>query len=130
MFRWFVGLELDEPVWDVTVFTKNRDRLLAGDIAQGFFQAVLAEAQQRRLLSPEHFTIDGTLVRAWAGQKSFRRRRRRRPGAPDSDPGNPTVDFHGERRRIRPINRRPIRRRAWRRRELATRRSSPITGMC
>jgi len=98
MFRWFVGLELDEPVWDVTVFTKNRDRLLGGDIAQAFFQAVLAEAQERHLLSPEHFTIDGTLVRAWAGHKSFRRRRRRRRGPQGDDPGNPTVDFHGERR--------------------------------
>lgn len=99
MFRWFVGLELDEPVWDVTVFTKNRDRLLAGDIAQGFFQAVLAEAERRHLLSPEHFTIDGTLVHAWAGQKSFRRRGGRRPKPSDADPGNPSVDFHGERRR-------------------------------
>ena len=98
MFRWFVGLELDDPVWDVTVFTKNRDRLLAGEIAQAFFQAVLAEAQQRHLLSAEHFTIDGTLVRAWAGQKSFQRRRGRRRGRQDGDPGNPTVDFHGERR--------------------------------
>lgn len=98
MFRWFVGLELDEPVWDVTVFTKNRDRLLAGEIAQAFFQAVLADAQRRHLLSPEHFTIDGTLVRAWAGQKSFRRRRGRRRSGGDDDPGNPTVDFHGERR--------------------------------
>ena len=98
MFRWFVGLELDEPVWDVTVFTKNRDRLLAGDIAQGFFQAVLAEAERRHLLSPEHFTIDGTLVHAWAGQKSFRRRGGRRPRTGDDDPGNPSVDFHGERR--------------------------------
>jgi transposase len=96
MFRWFVGLELDEPVWDVTVFTKNRDRLLEGEIAQGFFGAVLAEAKQRQLLSPEHFTIDGTLVRAWAGQKSFQRRHGRK--RPTDDPGNPTVDFHDERR--------------------------------
>lgn len=98
MFRWFVGLELDEPVWDVTVFTKNRDRLLAGEIAQAFFAAVLAEAQRRQLLSAEHFTIDGTLVRAWAGHKSFQRRRRGRRRPRDDDPGNPTVDFHGERR--------------------------------
>lgn len=98
MFRWFVGLELDAPVWDVTVFTKNRDRLLAGDIAQAFFRAVLAEARQRHLLSPEHFTVDGTLVRAWAGTKSFRRRGGRRPPLQDDDPGNPTIDFHGERR--------------------------------
>ena len=98
LFRWFVGLELDDPIWDVTVFTKNRDRLLAGDIAQRFFAAVLAEAKRRQLLSAEHFTVDGTLVQAWAGQKSFQRRgRRRRPGG-DEDPGNPTVDFHGEQR--------------------------------
>ena len=99
MFRWFVGLELDDPVWDVTVFTKNRDRLLQGEIAQAFFRAVLAEATTRHLLSAEHFTVDGTLVRAWAGQKSFRRHRGRRRGPAEDDPGNPTVDFHGERRR-------------------------------
>ncbi len=98
LYRWFVGLELDEPIWDVTVFTKNRDRLLAGDVAQGFFQAVLAEAERRHLLSTEHFTIDGTLVQAWAGQKSFKPLRRRRHGGPPDDPGNPSVDFHGERR--------------------------------
>lgn len=97
LYRWFVGLELDAPVWDVTVFTKNRERLLAGDIAQGFFQAVLGEAEQRHLLSQEHFTVDGTLVQAWAGQKSFQRRGRRHPPPPD-DPGNPTINFHGERR--------------------------------
>jgi transposase len=98
LYRWFVGLELDEPVWDVTVFTKNRERLLAGDIAQAFLGAVLADARQRGLLSPEHFTVDGTLVQAWAGQKSFQRRGGRRPPPGDEDPGNPTVDFHGERR--------------------------------
>jgi len=98
LFRWFVGLGLDEPVWDVTVFTKNRERLLAGDVAQAFFTAVLGQAQQARLLSNEHFTVDGTLVQAWAGQKSFRPRTRRRRGGRDDDPGNPTVDFHGERR--------------------------------
>ena len=75
LFRWFVGLGLYEPVWDVTVFTKNRERLLAGDVAQAFFAAVLGPAQQARLLSNEHFTVDGTLVQAWAGQKSFRRRK-------------------------------------------------------
>jgi transposase len=98
LFRWFVGLSLDEPVWDVTVFTKNRERLLAGEVAQALFAAVLGQAQQARLLSNEHFTVDGTLVQAWAGQKSFRPRTRRRRGGRDDDPGNPTVDFHGERR--------------------------------
>ena len=67
LYRWFVGLSLDAPVWDVTVFTKNRERLLSGDIAQAFFAAVVAQAQARQLLSPEHFTVDGTLIEAWAG---------------------------------------------------------------
>jgi transposase len=98
LFRWFVGLGLDEAIWDVTVFTKNRERLLAGDVAQAFFAAVLGQAQQARLLSNEHFTVDGTLVQAWAGQKSFRPRTHGRRGRRDDDPGNPTVDFHGERR--------------------------------
>jgi transposase len=100
MFGWFVGLELDDPVWDVTVFTKNRDRLPAGEIAQAFFQAVLAQARQRHVLSAEHFTVDGTLVRAWAGQKSFQRRGKRGRRPTEDDPGNPTVDFHGERRSL------------------------------
>src|SRR5206468_5116147 len=77
LFRWFVGLNLDEPVWAVTVFTKNRDRLLRGDVADAFFQAVLGAAERAALLSKEHFTVDGTLVQAWAGQKSFQRRGRR-----------------------------------------------------
>ena len=72
LFRWFVGLEMDEAVWDVTVFTKNRDRLLEGEIAQGFFAQVLKQAECRKLISHEHFTVDGTLVEAWAGEKSYR----------------------------------------------------------
>src|ERR1700756_2118283 len=73
LFRWFVGLNMDDPIWDVTVFTKNRQRLLTGDIADAFFAAVLKQARSRDLLSNEHFTVDGTLLEAWAGQKSFRR---------------------------------------------------------
>lgn len=73
LFRWFVGLNMDDSIWDVTVFTKNRERLLAGDIAEAYFVAVLKQARQRKLLSDEHFTVDGTLLEAWAGQKSFRR---------------------------------------------------------
>jgi transposase len=96
LYRWFVGLGLDDPVWDVTVFTKNRERLLAGDIAQVFFEAVVAQAGERQLLSSEHFTVDGTLIEAWAGLKSFKRKGTVSP--PPDDPGNPTVDFHGERR--------------------------------
>ena len=96
LFRWFVGLSMDDPVWDPTVFTKNRQRLLQGDIARAFFERVLAQAQGRSLLSTEHFTVDGTLIEAWAGLKSFKKTGARR-GSPD-DPGNPTVNFHGERR--------------------------------
>ena len=71
LFRWFVGLGMDGKVWDVTVFTKNRDRLLEGDIAQKFFEAVLDQAREKKLLSEEHFTVDGTLVAAWASMKSY-----------------------------------------------------------
>src|SRR6516164_8761497 len=74
LFRWFVGLGIDDPVWDVTVFTKNRNRLLKGEVAQAFFTAVRAQASQRDLPSDEHFTVDGTLIEAWAGQKSFKRK--------------------------------------------------------
>ena len=71
LFRWFVGLSMDDAVWDVTVFTKNRDRLIAGDIAGRFFQAVVAILQQEGWLSDEHFTVDGTLIEAWASRRSF-----------------------------------------------------------
>ena len=96
LFRWFVGLNLDDAVWDVTVFTKNRERLLDGDVARRFFEQVLAQARQEGLLSDEHFTVDGTLIHAWASLKSFRAKDT--PAAPPDDPGNPTVNFHGERR--------------------------------
>ena len=98
LFRWFVGLDLDAPVWDVTVFTKNRDRLLAGQVATAFFEQVLAQAKAHRLLSDEHFTVDGTLIEAWAGQKSFKQKTDAAPVPPPDDPGNPSVDFRGERR--------------------------------
>ena len=97
LFRWFVGLNMDDRIWDPTVFTKNRERLLAGDIAEAFFARVLAQARERRLLSDEHFTVDGTLIEAWASLKSFKRKDAG-GGPPPDDPGNPTVDFHGERR--------------------------------
>jgi transposase len=97
LFRWFVGLGMDDPVWVPTVFTKNRDRLLEGEVAEAFFALVLEQARQKRLLSSEHFTVDGTLIEAWAGQKSFRPRDAG-PTEPPDDPGNPTVNFHGEKR--------------------------------
>lgn len=98
LFRWFVGLGLDDEIWSPTTFSKNRDRLLQGDIAAAFFDAVVDQARQAGLLSDEHFTVDGTLLEAWASLKSFRRKD---PGAtePPDDPGNPTVNFHGEARR-------------------------------
>jgi transposase len=95
LYRWFVGLNMDDPMWDVTVFTKNRERLLKGNIAQALFQKVLEQARAQSLLSEEHFTVDGTLIEAWAGQKSFQRR----DTPPPQDGGsNPTVNFHGEKR--------------------------------
>jgi IS5 family transposase len=74
LFRWFVGLNIDDPVWDVTVFTKNRARLLVREVAQGFFNAVIDQAGAQGLLSNEHFTVDGTLIEASAGHKSFKRK--------------------------------------------------------
>ena len=96
LFRWFVGLNMDEAVWVPTVFTKNRDRLWEGDIAEKFFQSVLGQARVVNLLSDEHFSVDGTLIEAWASQKSFQRKDQ--PTPPPDDPGNPTVNFHGETR--------------------------------
>src|SRR5438477_1508329 len=90
LFRWFVGLEIDDPVWNHAVFSKNRDRLLNQELAQRFFAAV--KAQAAGLMSDEHFTVDGTLIEAWAGQKSFRRKY-------DDHAGPRTgADFHGEKR--------------------------------
>ena len=96
LYRWFVGMNLDEPVWDVTVFTKNRDRLLDGDVAREFLSEVVKQAQAKDLTSDEHFTVDGTLIEAWASLKSFQRKDQDK--TPPDDSGNPTVDFHGEKR--------------------------------
>lgn len=97
LFRWFVGLGIDDAVWAPTTFTKNRDRLLDGDIATAFFEAILIHADSHRLLSHEHFTVDGTLLEAWASHKSFKPRDT--PPDPPSGDGNAAVDFRGERRR-------------------------------
>ena len=91
LFRWFVGLSMDDPIWAPTVFSKNRDRLLEGDIAREFFHEVVEMARRRRLLSDEHFTVDGTLLEAWASHKSFQRKDGEPPGAGGRD-------FRGERR--------------------------------
>jgi len=97
LYRWFVGLSLDDPIWDATTFTKNRDRLLSGDIADAFFAEVLAAITADGLLSDEHFTVDGTLLEAWASQKSFKPKGS--GGSPPDDPKNPTINFHGDARR-------------------------------
>ena len=105
LFRWFVGLGIDERVWDHSSFSKNRDRLLAGDIAAKFLAAVLAQPRVKRLLSTEHFSVDGTLIEAWASMKSIR------PKTPENGPGdgpdeppaggggrNADASFHGQKR--------------------------------
>jgi transposase len=96
LFRWFVGLGMDDEVWSPTTFTKNRDRLLDGEIAAAFFQACGCTRTRARLLSHEHFTVDGTLLEAWASHKSFQRRDR--SADPPAGGGNTAVDFRGERR--------------------------------
>jgi len=97
LFRWFVGLNADDEVWDATTFTKNRDRLLKADVAQEFLMRVVEQARAKGLTSDEHFTVDGTLLEAWAGAKSFQPKDKP-PTPPPDDPGNPTVNFHGEQR--------------------------------
>jgi transposase len=97
LFRWFVGLNADDEVWDPTVFTKNRDRLLEADVAQEFLARVVEQARAKGLTSDEHFTVDGTLLEAWASTKSFQPKNKK-PSSPPDDPGNPTVNFRGERR--------------------------------
>ena len=97
LFRWFVGLNLDDRVWDPTTFTKNRDRLLRGDIAAEFFAAVLDQARGYELLSDEHFTVDGTLLEAAASLKSFKLKEQQDEPSTDN-PSNPDVNFRGQKR--------------------------------
>ncbi len=97
LFRWFVGLGIDDPVWDASVFSKNRDRLLTTEVAQGFLSVLLAEPRVKGLLSHEHFSVDGTLLKAWASMKSFRPKDDR-SGEPPQGGRNTERDFRGERR--------------------------------
>jgi len=99
LFRWFLDMNMDEKGFDPTVFTKNRERLLKHEVASKFFRAIVEQARAAGLMSDEHFTVDGTLIEAWASLKSFHRKDDK-PGdrPPPDDPGNPTVDFHGEKR--------------------------------
>jgi len=97
LFRWFVGMNLDDKVWDATTFSKNRERLLEADVAKLFLSKVVEQAKAKGWASSEHFTVDGTLLEAWASLKSFQAKDRKDAPPPD-DPGNPTVNFHGEKR--------------------------------
>lgn len=97
LYRWFVGMAPDDTVWDETVFSKNRERLLDGEIAQMFFQKVLALAEEKKFLSKDHFTVDGSVVESWASLKSLTRRDGE-SRKDDGDPGNPSVNFRGEKR--------------------------------
>src|SRR6266480_949736 len=97
LFRWFLDMELDEPSFDHSSFSANRKRLLEREVAGQFFRQTVAQAHALGLLSHEHFTVDGTLIEAWASLKSFKRKDEKAGSAPD-DPGNPTVNFHGEHR--------------------------------
>lgn len=97
LFRWFLDMDMTEPGWDHTTFSRNRQRLLDHDVAAKFFYAVVEQAQRAQLTSSEHFTVDGTLIDAWASLKSFKSKQGVDKDPPD-DPGNPSVDFHGEKR--------------------------------
>ena len=98
LYRWFVGLGIDEPVWDASSYSHNRDRLLEGEIAGLFFQKVLELAEEGGFTSEEHFSVDGTLLEASASLKSFKAKDGSSKPPDDDDPGNPTVDFKGEKR--------------------------------
>jgi len=98
LYRWFVGLDLQDPVWDPSTFSKNRDRLIEADIAVGFLENVVAKADEEGLLSAAHFSVDGTLLEAWASVKSFRPKDDPPSEDPPTQGRNEEVDFHGEKR--------------------------------
>lgn len=119
LFRWFVGIGVDDPAWDHSVFSKNRERLLEGDIAAKLLSAILAQPRVKRLLSTDHFSVDGTLIEAWASQKSFRPK----DGSGDADGG---ANFHGHQRRGVSVSRpRRLNRQRWTKAAGLNRRGSP-----
>jgi len=126
LFRWFVGLNADDAVWDATVFTKNRDRLLQADVAKQFLAQVVEQARSRGLTSDEHFTVDGTLLEAWAGAKSFQPKEKKTPPPDDDadhDPGNRRSTFTARNGPTTRTNRRPTPSPYWRAKARARRRS-------
>src|SRR5881394_3675056 len=98
LFRWFVGLGVDDEIWHPTTFTQNRERLLEQEISRKFFEQILKQAKKKQLLSSEHFTVDGTFIEAWASQKSFKRKDDQDPPAPGAGGKNEKADFQGEKR--------------------------------
>jgi transposase len=129
LFRWFVGLSMDDPVWDVSVFTKNRERLLGAERAQRFFNQVVTQARAQGFISAEHFTVDGTLIEAWAGQKSFQRKQGK-PTPPPDDPATRASTSAASGAPMRLINRPPTRTRACIKRRRGGRPSSAIWDIC
>jgi transposase len=97
MFRFFLDMDVEQPSFDASTFAKNKERLLAADVARLFFEGIVKQAKAAGLMSAEHFTVDGTLIEAWASAKSFKKKGAKDDKPPD-DPGNPTVNFHGEKR--------------------------------
>ena len=130
LFRWFVGLNMDEPVWVPTVFSKNRDRLLNGDIAEKFFAQVLKQARANDLLSEEHFSVDGTLIEAWASQKSFQRKDQGPTPATGGSGQSDASIFTGRSAATIRTPLQPIRRQGWHEKVEATSRSWPIVATC
>ena len=129
LFRWFIGLNMDEPVWVPTVFSKNRDRLMAGDVAEKFFAQVLVQATAAGLVSDEHFSVDGTLIEAWVSQKAFQRKdQTERP--PRMIRAIRQSIFTVKRAAMRPTSRRQTRMRGWRARAGAMSRSWRTAATC
>jgi transposase len=122
LYRWFVGLGMDASVWDATSFSKNRERFIDGEVARRFFDEVLAEARQRNLVSEEHFSVDGTLIEAWASLKSFRPKDDSGQQPPE-DPGNPPSTSEASGVATKRTSPKPIRTRGWRAKAAARKRS-------
>ena len=129
LFRWFVGMNIDDVVWEVTVFTKNRERLLAGEVAKTLFAEVLAQARSRDLLSTEHFSVDGTLIEAWASHKSFTNARMEVTNSLPMTPVIPRLTSTASSAATTPTNQLPIPRRDWPARARAKRPSSATWDM-
>ncbi len=113
LFRWFVGLNLDDEVWDATVFTKNRDRLLEAEVAKEFLSLVVEQARGQGWASDEHFTVDGSLLEAWASVKSFQPKNKK-SGPPPDDPEIPRWIIAARSARTKRMSRKAIRKRSWR----------------